>query len=165
MPDSQIFNLLRFCCSVLLMQKCNIRLENSERKNSCLESTAEGFSHGILPVSPLFHNVGKLKVLRKFPVFTCSQSDFVFHRIIGWKRPLRSSSPTINPTPPCLINHIPKCHIYTFFKHLQGWGLNHPPGQPVPMPDHSFSKEFFPNTQSKPPLTQLKAIASRPITS
>jgi len=35
------------------------------------------------------------------------------HRIIGWKRPLRSSGPTVNPTPPCLLNHIPKCHIYT----------------------------------------------------
>jgi len=33
------------------------------------------------------------------------------------------------------------------------------------MPDHSFSKEIFPNIQSKPPLTQLEAIASRPITS
>jgi len=43
------------------------------------------------------------------------------HRIIGWKRALRSSSPTIHPTPPCLLNHIPKCHIYTFFEHLQEW--------------------------------------------
>jgi len=25
------------------------------------------------------------------------------HRIIGWKSPLRSSSPTIHPTPPCLL--------------------------------------------------------------
>jgi len=25
------------------------------------------------------------------------------------------------------------------------------------MPDHYFSKEIFPNTQSKPPLTQLEA--------
>jgi len=33
------------------------------------------------------------------------------------------------------------------------------------MPDHSFSKEIFPNIQSKPPLTHLEAIASRPITS
>ena len=57
----------------------------------------------------------------------------VLHWIIGWKRPLRSSSPTIGPTPPCLLNHIPKCHIYTFFKHLQGWWLNHLPGQPVPI--------------------------------
>jgi len=32
------------------------------------------------------------------------------------------------------------------------------------MPDHSFSKEMFPNTQTKPPLTQLEAISSRPIT-
>jgi len=30
------------------------------------------------------------------------------------------------------------------------------------MPDHSFSKEFFPNIQSKPPLMQLEAIASCP---
>jgi len=28
------------------------------------------------------------------------------------------------------------------------------------MPDHSFRKEIFPNIQSKPPLTQLEAIAS-----
>jgi len=34
-----------------------------------------------------------------------------FHRIIGWKRPLRSSTPTIHPTPPCLLQHIPKCHF------------------------------------------------------
>jgi len=33
------------------------------------------------------------------------------------------------------------------------------------MPEHSFSKEILPNTQSKPPLMQLEAIASRPIAS
>jgi len=32
------------------------------------------------------------------------------------------------------------------------------------MPDHSFSKDIFPNIQSKPPLTQPEAIASHPIT-
>jgi len=32
------------------------------------------------------------------------------------------------------------------------------------MVDHSFSKEIFPNIQSKPPLKHLEAIASRPIT-
>ena len=38
------------------------------------------------------------------------------HRIVGWKRPLRSSSPTVHPTTPCLLNHnILKCHIYMFF--------------------------------------------------
>ena len=30
---------------------------------------------------------------------------------------------------------------------------------------NSFSKEFFPNIQSKPPLTQLEAISSHPIAS
>ena len=71
--------------------------------------------------------------------------DRRWYRIIVWKRPLRSSSPTIHPITPCLLNHVLKCHIYAFFKHLQGWGLNHFPGQPVPMPDHSFRKEVFPN--------------------
>ena len=33
------------------------------------------------------------------------------HRITDWKRPRRSSSPTIHPTPPFLLNHILKCHI------------------------------------------------------
>jgi len=33
------------------------------------------------------------------------------------------------------------------------------------MSDHSFSKEIFPNVQSKPPLMQLEAIASSPIAS
>ena len=32
------------------------------------------------------------------------------------------------------------------------------------MPDHSFCKEIFPNIQSKPPLTQLEAVSSHPIT-
>jgi len=75
----------------------------------------------------------------------------------GWKRPLRPSSPTINPTPPCLLIHVLKCHIYTFFEHLQGWWLRHCPGQPVPMPDRSFSEDIFPNIQSKSPLKQLEA--------
>ncbi|KAK4807134.1 hypothetical protein QYF61_018475 [Mycteria americana] len=84
---------------------------------------------------------------------------------IGWKRPLRSSSPTINltlPRPP--LHHVSKHLIQTSFKYLQGWRLNHFPGQPVPMLDNPFSEEIFPNIQSKPPLVQLEAISSRPIT-
>ncbi|KAK4829773.1 hypothetical protein QYF61_006572 [Mycteria americana] len=84
---------------------------------------------------------------------------------IGWKRPLRSSSPTVNltlPRPP--LHHVPKHLIQTSFKYLQGWRLNHFPGQPVPMLDNPFSEEKFPNIQSKPPLAQLEAISSRPIT-
>ncbi|KAK4831422.1 hypothetical protein QYF61_017553 [Mycteria americana] len=84
---------------------------------------------------------------------------------IGWKRPLRSSSPTVNltlPRPP--LYHVPKHLIQTSFKYLQGWRLNHFPGQPGPMLDNPFSEEKFPNNQSKPPLAQLEAISSRPIT-
>ncbi|KAK4826053.1 hypothetical protein QYF61_004168 [Mycteria americana] len=84
--------------------------------------------------------------------------------IQGWKRPLRSSSPTSNlalPSPP--LNHVPKHHIYTSFKYLQGWSLNDFPGQPVPRLDNPFGEKIFPNIQSKPPLVQLKAISSFPM--
>jgi len=38
--------------------------------------------------------------------------------------------------------------------------------QPLPWElDHSFSKEIFPNIQSKPPLMQLEGISSHPIAS
>ncbi|KAK4822882.1 hypothetical protein QYF61_021101 [Mycteria americana] len=83
---------------------------------------------------------------------------------IGWKRPLRLSCPTINltlPRPP--LHHVPKHLIQTSFKYLQGWRLNHFPGQPVPMLDNPFSEIKFPNIQSKPPLAQLEAISSCPI--
>ncbi|KAK4832342.1 hypothetical protein QYF61_021871 [Mycteria americana] len=84
---------------------------------------------------------------------------------IGWKRPLRSSSPTVNltlPRPP--LNHVPKHLIQMSFKYLQGWQLNHFPGQPLPMLDNPFSEVKFPNIQSKPPLAQLEAFSSCPIT-
>ena len=84
-------------------------------------------------------------------------------RIIDWKRPPSSASPTANPTPPCLLYRIPKCHIYTFFEPLQGWRLHHCPEQPGPVPDNSFCEDIFPNVQPKPPLMQLEAIASHPI--
>ncbi|KAK4814133.1 hypothetical protein QYF61_009052 [Mycteria americana] len=45
-----------------------------------------------------------------------------------------------------------------------GWRLNHFPGQPVPMLDNPLGEEKFPNIQSKPPLAQLEAISSCPIT-
>ncbi|KAK4826112.1 hypothetical protein QYF61_005250 [Mycteria americana] len=46
----------------------------------------------------------------------------------------------------------------------KGWRLNHFPGQPLPMLDNPFSEVKFPHIQSKPPLAQLEAISSCPIT-
>ncbi|KAK4816046.1 hypothetical protein QYF61_011054 [Mycteria americana] len=66
------------------------------------------------------------------------------------------------PSPP--LTHVPKQHIYTSFKYFQGWQLNHFPGQPGPVLENPFSEDIFPNTQSKPPLVQLEAVSSRPIT-
>jgi len=50
-------------------------------------------------------------------------------------------------------------------KRLKGWSLNHFPGQPVPVLDNIFSEEIFPYIQSKPPLAQLEAVSSHPVTS
>ncbi|KAK4824093.1 LOW QUALITY PROTEIN: hypothetical protein QYF61_010604, partial [Mycteria americana] len=66
------------------------------------------------------------------------------------------------PKPP--LHHVPKHLIQTSFKYLQGWRLNHFPGQPVPMLDNPLGEVKFPNIQSKPPLAQLEAISSCPIT-
>ena len=104
----------------------------------------------------------------------CSYFSFSVYINVGYWKNMRnhslektskSSSPAVTPTPPCLINHIPKCNIYTFLEHLQWWWLPHFPGQPIPMYDHSFHKEIFPNIHSKPPPMQLEAIASCPIAS
>jgi len=49
-----------------------------------------------------------------------------------------------------------------FLEHLQGWWLNHLPGQPISAPDHSFREEIFPSIQPDQPLAQLEAIPSNP---
>ncbi|KAK4824504.1 hypothetical protein QYF61_015902 [Mycteria americana] len=100
---------------------------------------------------------------KRVPQFQLFQTESQNH--IGWKRPLRSSSPTINltlPKPP--LHHVSKHLIQTSFKYLQGWRLNHFPGQPVPVLDNPLGEEKFPNIQSKPPLAQLEDISSCPIT-
>jgi len=50
------------------------------------------------------------------------------------------------------------------FKYLQGRGLLHFPGLPVPVLGNPFGEEIFPDTQSKSPLTQREATASHAIT-
>ena len=49
-----------------------------------------------------------------------------------------------------------------FLGHLQGQWLQHLPGQPIPVPDHSF-RVVFPNIQPQSPMVQLEAILSSPI--
>lgn len=61
---------------------------------------------------------------------------------VGWKRPLKSSCPTVTPAQPSPpLNNVLQSHIYTSSKKSQGWWLHHFPGKPVPMLDHS--EELF----------------------
>lgn len=55
--------------------------------------------------------------------------------------------------------YVPRCHIYTSSKSLQGW-CPPLPGQSVPVPNSPFSEEMFPDIKPKSPLVQLKAIFS-----
>ena len=50
------------------------------------------------------------------------------------------------------------------FKHIQGWWLNHLPGEPILVLNNPLSKEVFPYIQPKLTLVQLKAISPRPVT-
>lgn len=94
------------------------------------------------------------------------------HRIIsksqnhlGWKRPLRLSSPTFDLALPCPpLKHVTKPYIFMFFNDLQGWWLNYFPWQPVPILHNSFREEIILNIKPKPLLAQLKAISSCLIT-
>jgi len=54
-------------------------------------------------------------------------------------------------------------HMSSVLEHLQGWWLDHYPGQPVTMPNHSFL-EVLPKIQPESSLMQLKAITSLPLT-
>lgn len=89
-------------------------------------------------------------------------SIIVSQNSLGWKRLLKSLSPSILLALPSLpLNPVPRCHIYRAFKPFQGWWLYHP-GQPVPVFDYSFSEEISSNIQPKCPLVQLDAISSHP---
>ena len=52
-----------------------------------------------------------------------------------------------------------------FLEHLQGQWVHHIPGQPIPVPDHSFREKKFHSIQTESPLVQLKAIISSLIAS
>jgi len=62
---------------------------------------------------------------KKEPQLGGKEEENIDHRIIGGKRPLRSLSPTIRPTPPFLLNYILKCHIYTVFLTPRGMVTKH----------------------------------------
>lgn len=61
-----------------------------------------------------------------------------------WKRPSKSSSPTISPAPPkSPPDHVPRWLIQMSIKHFQRWWLHHFPGHLIPMPGHTSSDFFF----------------------
>ena len=50
------------------------------------------------------------------------------------------------------------------FKDIQGWWLNHLPGEPIPVLNNPFCKEVFPDIQTKLTLMQLEAVSPHPVT-
>lgn len=80
----------------------------------------------------------------------------------GCKRPLRPLNPALHLAPCSALNPVPKCHVHTSFKSLQGFlGRNHclnVQSGLVPMPDHPWSKEIFLPVQPKPPQQNLRLL-------
>ena len=54
----------------------------------------------------------------------------------------------------------PSVQHLTFLKHFPGGWPHHLPGQPIPVPGHSFREETVPNIQPESPLAQLEATPS-----
>jgi len=92
--------------------------------------------------------------LQHQPLLQSPMRDLCITDSLRLEKTSKISSPTANPTPPCLLNLVPKGHIHMVFEPLQGWGLHHCPGQPGPRPKCSFRREMFPSIQSEPPLRE-----------
>ncbi|KAK4818457.1 hypothetical protein QYF61_013663 [Mycteria americana] len=99
-----------------------------------------------------FSNVGPSHRLQ---FFTNCSSVGPFHRVQSFRNRLLQ----------LVLNMFTNKNDLLDVKNIQEWRLHHLSGQPVPMLDNPFSKEIFPNIQSKPPLAQREAISSRPVTS
>lgn len=111
-------------------------------------SLVQGALHAVL-MAPLEHVGGKM-VCRDsctmplschhqlYPIYKSTES-------ISLERPQRSPSPTINPSPPCPLNHFPQCHIYPFPEHLNTsrYGDHHLPGSLFQCLAALSEKKFF----------------------
>ena len=102
--------------------------------------------------------------LIQMPSQRCKHLLYRIIELFRLERSFKIIEPNRKPntaSPP--LNQVPKRHIYTSLKSLQGWRLSRCPGQPVPVLGNPFGEGIFPDSQSKPPLAQLEAISSRPI--
>ncbi|NWH74934.1 KHDC4 protein, partial [Piaya cayana] len=61
------------------------------------------------------------------------------------------------------LTHGPQHLGHLALKPLQGRGLKPLPGQPLTLPSDPFHKKFLPTVHAAPPLVELEAIPSRPL--
>ena len=103
-------------------------------------------------------SLGGVKIHQCFSSnYSCNHRVLESLRLEKTSKIMKSNSQYITtmPTKPC--PKVSRLH--------RGWWLHHFPGQPVAMLDHSFSREIFPNIQSKPPLIPLEDISFCPVAS
>lgn len=115
----------------------------------CLDAATLGDSHHLQHCTKLPWANPLTFLWFKISVYLSLRSRFVCgeaavrrsrwsHRILN----PRSSGPTLDQISSHPLKNIDKCHIYLFFEPFQGWWLQHFPGEPVTMLNHSFSEEF-----------------------
>ncbi|KAK4818862.1 hypothetical protein QYF61_020081 [Mycteria americana] len=115
-----------------------------------------------------------LRCRAQAPPLAVSSNQRVSAQLLGERSLFRQASPCPQAIY-FLLEHVPildfadAMEVFDYkekgwHSSLKGWRLNHFPGQSVPMLDNPLGEEKFPNIQSKPPLAQLEAISSCPIT-
>ncbi|KAK4825630.1 hypothetical protein QYF61_001415 [Mycteria americana] len=134
-----------------------------------LESKAAKW-YATVDIANTFFSIPLAAECRPQFAFTCRDVQYTWNRLPqGWKHSPTICHGLLQTTlramgDLCYIVFIPFPPSPKLQHCQEGWRLNHFPGQSVPMLDNPLGEEKFPNIQSKPPLAQLEAISSCPIT-
>jgi len=95
-----------------------------EAEDRCFQHSVTSLRDSVLPASEPW-TPPVLKIDSRFYLqYSCFQPENCNTESLRLEGPLRSSSPTIIPSPPCPLNHIPQCFIYMFLECLQGQWLH-----------------------------------------
>ena len=66
--------------------------------------------------------------------FVCTTINYRITELLRLAKITKITQSNHQPIPTMPTAHVPQCHIHTALEHLQGRGLHHLPGQPVPLP-------------------------------
>lgn len=149
-PSVEILSLPLFRKPVSVLYVCSFSSFHSLTFLLLLSNSLTVNLQPVADVGSVFHFDRNWLYLWNLEAIALKWSIMAIHRIIeslhlGW--PLWSLSPSVNPSPPCPLEHVPQCQIQTLLEYCHEWWLDCFPVQSVSIPHHSFWEEKFPNIQ------------------